>query len=153
MNSKFKFALAVIASAALGAAAMQGLHAQAKPKAYTVTETEVIDAAAQAAYTPLVRAALQAAGARSLSRPGGRIVATRGRLPSALALTSGTAWSRRRHSTTRKPTRTLRRSVIRLSRQYGGTLSKPGIRLLLGLAPARGQLRLPRPPNEAASSR
>ena len=86
MNSKFKFALAVIASAALGAAAMQGLHAQAKPKAYTVTETEVIDAAAQAAYTPLVRAALQAAGARSLSRPGGRIVATEGAAPKRVGI-------------------------------------------------------------------
>ena len=49
MNSKFKFALAVIASAALGAAAMQGLHAQAKPKAYTVTETEVIPISANSA--------------------------------------------------------------------------------------------------------
>jgi hypothetical protein len=39
MNTKFKFALAVVAGAALGAAAVQGLHAQAKPKAYSVTET------------------------------------------------------------------------------------------------------------------
>ena len=44
MNTKFKIALAVVAGAALGAAAMQGLHAQAKPKAYTVSELEVIDA-------------------------------------------------------------------------------------------------------------
>ena len=129
MNTKSKIALAVVAGVALGAAAMQGLHAQAKPKAYAVTETEVLDAAAQAAYTPLVRAAIQAAGARSVSRPGGRIVAIEGRrLPSVLASPSGTAWSRRRHSTTRKPTRTLRRSVTRLSRQYGGTSSKPGIK-------------------------
>jgi uncharacterized protein (DUF1330 family) len=78
MNTKFKIALAVVAGAALGAAAMQGLHAQAKPKAYVVIETEVLDAAAQAAYTPLIRAALQAAGARPVSRPGGRIVAIEG---------------------------------------------------------------------------
>ena len=65
---------------------MQGLHAQAKPKAYTVTETEVIDAAAQAAYTPLVRAALQAAGARPVSRPGGRIVATEGAAPKRVGI-------------------------------------------------------------------
>jgi uncharacterized protein (DUF1330 family) len=78
MNTKFKIALAVVAGAALGAAAMQGLHAQAKPKAYVVSETEVLDAAAQAAYTPLIRAALQAAGARPVSRPGGRIVAIEG---------------------------------------------------------------------------
>ena len=44
MNTKFKFALAVVAGVALGAAAVQGLHAQAKPKAYLVTESEVLDA-------------------------------------------------------------------------------------------------------------
>jgi hypothetical protein len=31
MNTKFKFALAILAGAAFGAAAVQGLHAQAKP--------------------------------------------------------------------------------------------------------------------------
>ncbi len=31
-------------------ATVQGLHAQAKPKAYTVSEIETLDAAAQAAY-------------------------------------------------------------------------------------------------------
>ena len=33
MNTKYKIALAVLAGAALGAAAVEGLHAQAKPKA------------------------------------------------------------------------------------------------------------------------
>ena len=78
MNTKFKFALAVVAGAALGAAAVQGLHAQAKPKAYSVTETEVLDAAAQAAYTPLARAATIAAGARNFRTGGGRVVAIEG---------------------------------------------------------------------------
>jgi uncharacterized protein (DUF1330 family) len=54
MSTKFKIALAMVASAALGAAAMQGLHAQAKPKAYSVGELEMLDPAAQAAYTPLI---------------------------------------------------------------------------------------------------
>jgi len=36
MNTKFKIALAIVAGAALGATAMQGLHAQAKPKACRV---------------------------------------------------------------------------------------------------------------------
>src|SRR5205085_5373467 len=39
MNAKFNIALAILAGAALGAAAMQGLYAQGKPKAYSVTET------------------------------------------------------------------------------------------------------------------
>jgi hypothetical protein len=36
----------MIAGAAFGGAAVQSLHAQAKPKAYAVTEAEVLDAAA-----------------------------------------------------------------------------------------------------------
>ena len=39
MNSKFRIALAVVAGAVVGGAAVQGLHAQAKPKAYLVTES------------------------------------------------------------------------------------------------------------------
>ena len=67
-----------LAGIAVGAVAVQGLHAQAKPKAYSVTETEVIDAAAQAAYTPLARAATIAAGARNFRTGGGRVVAIEG---------------------------------------------------------------------------
>ena len=82
MNPKSKLALALVVGAALGAAAMQGLHAQAKPKAYSVTETESLDAAAQAVYTPLVRAAQNAAGgARNFRTAGGRVVALEGAEP------------------------------------------------------------------------
>ena len=81
MNTKFKIALAVVAGTAFGAAAMQGLHAQAKPKAYQVSELEVIDAAAIAAYVPLVRAAQEAAGGRNLRTGGGKIVAMEGAAP------------------------------------------------------------------------
>jgi uncharacterized protein (DUF1330 family) len=64
MNPNSKLALALVVGAAVGAAAVQGLHAQAKPKAYIVTETEVIDAAALAAYVPQAQAAVRAAGGR-----------------------------------------------------------------------------------------
>ena len=46
MSTNYKLVFGVVLGAALGAAAMQGLHAQAKPKAYSVTETEVLDATA-----------------------------------------------------------------------------------------------------------
>src|SRR5205085_4397806 len=46
MNPKSQLALALVVGAAVGAAAVQGLHAQAKPKAYQVTELEIIDAEA-----------------------------------------------------------------------------------------------------------
>ena len=86
MNTLSKISLAIVASVALGAAAIQGLHAQAKPKAYTVTELEVIDAAANAAFVPLVQAAQKAAGARPFRTGGGRIVAMEGAAPSRVVI-------------------------------------------------------------------
>jgi uncharacterized protein (DUF1330 family) len=88
MNSKFKIVLAVVVGAALGAAAVQGLHAQAKPKAYTVSELETLDAAAQAAYVPAIQSAQKAAGARPFNTGGGRIVAMEGAAaPKRVAIT------------------------------------------------------------------
>lgn len=46
MKTHCAVGLAMLAGFGFGAIAVQGLHAQAKPKAYLVTETEVIDAAA-----------------------------------------------------------------------------------------------------------
>jgi uncharacterized protein (DUF1330 family) len=88
MNTKFKFALAVIVGAGFGAAAMQGLHAQAKLKAYSVSELDTLDAAAQAAYVPAVLAAQRAAGGRPFNTGGGRIVAMEGvTAPKRVAIT------------------------------------------------------------------
>jgi len=64
IGSGHQIALAVFATVALGTAAMQALHAQAKPKAYYVVEIEVLDAAAQAAYAPVVQAVQRTAGGR-----------------------------------------------------------------------------------------
>lgn len=81
MNTKLKVALAIIAGAALGAAALQGLHAQAKPKAYTITEIQVKDAAAIAVYAPLVQAAIKSAGGRIFNTAGGKVAAIAGATP------------------------------------------------------------------------
>ena len=62
MKTRMTVALSILAGATLGAAAIQGLHAQAKPKAYTVIEVEVMDEAALKAHLPPVEAALAAAG-------------------------------------------------------------------------------------------
>jgi len=92
MNAKFKIALAAVGGAALGAAAMQqGLHAQAKPKAYTVTEIEVLDAAAQATYTPVITAEIGFAGGRPVNTAGGKIVAFTGEAPKRVAITEWTS--------------------------------------------------------------
>jgi uncharacterized protein (DUF1330 family) len=71
----------MLAGVAIGVVAVQGLQAQGKPKAYTVSETELIDATAQAAYTPLAQAAQRNAGARPLRTGGGKIVAIEGAAP------------------------------------------------------------------------
>jgi uncharacterized protein (DUF1330 family) len=43
MNTNYKIALAAVAGATLGAAATQGLHAQAKPPAYFIVEISKIN--------------------------------------------------------------------------------------------------------------
>jgi uncharacterized protein (DUF1330 family) len=86
MNTKSKIVIAAVAGAALGAAAVQGLHAQAKPKAYIVTELEVLDAAANAAFTPLIRTAQTAAGGRNLRTAGGKVVAFVGTAPKSVGI-------------------------------------------------------------------
>ena len=87
MNTKYKIVVAIVAGAALGAAAVQGLHAQAKPKAYIVTESEVLDAAALAAYRPKVVAAIQAAGGRRLAPATDKVVAFVGQAPKRIGIT------------------------------------------------------------------
>jgi uncharacterized protein (DUF1330 family) len=58
-----------------------------KPKAYTVSELETIDAAANAAFVPVITAAQQAAGGRNLRTGGGKIVAMEGPAPKRVAIT------------------------------------------------------------------
>ena len=85
MNPKSKIVLAVVAGAVLGAAAVQGLHAQVKPKAYIVTESEVLDAAALASYTTAIGAVQKAAGGRSFGTRG-KIVASVGDAPKRVGI-------------------------------------------------------------------
>ena len=60
MKSDLKIAMAMLAGVAIGAIAVQGLHAQGvKLKAYSIGETEILNASAQAAYLPTGRKARQ----------------------------------------------------------------------------------------------
>jgi uncharacterized protein (DUF1330 family) len=86
MKTRYTVVLSMIAGAALGGAAIQGLHAQAKPKAYTVSEIETLDAAAQAAYVPHILAAIKAAGGRSFNTAGGKTAAIVGEAPKRVAI-------------------------------------------------------------------
>jgi uncharacterized protein (DUF1330 family) len=86
MKTRMTVVLSMLAGATLGAAAIQGLHAQAKPKAYTVIEVEVMDEAALKAHLPPVEAALAAAGGHYLNTGGGRIISHLGDPPKRVAI-------------------------------------------------------------------
>ena len=86
MNTHYTVGLAMFAGIAIGAIAVQSLHAQSKPKAYTVAEIEVIDAAAQAAYTPTIVAEIGFAGGIPVNNPGGNIVGIIGEAPKRIAI-------------------------------------------------------------------
>ena len=123
MNSKLQIALIAVVGAAFGAAGMPALYAQATPKAYIVTELEVIDVEAQKVYSPLAQAAQKAAGGRNF-RTAERSSLSRAKPPSAWPSPNGTAWTQRWHSATERPGTTLYRSVTRLSKSLDRTPSK-----------------------------
>jgi hypothetical protein len=52
MKTRYTVMLSMIAGAALGGAAIQGLHAQAKPPVYLVTEIDVTNPDAYAKNSP-----------------------------------------------------------------------------------------------------
>jgi uncharacterized protein (DUF1330 family) len=68
MKSRYTVALSMVAGAALGGAAIQGLHAQAKPPVYYVAEIEVTNPEAYAKeYAPKAQALIKAAGGKILA--------------------------------------------------------------------------------------
>jgi uncharacterized protein (DUF1330 family) len=70
MKTHYTVALAMLAGFGLGAVAVQGLHAQAKPPVYSVTEIDIADQAAYATYVPKTQAAIKAAGGKILAAGG-----------------------------------------------------------------------------------
>ena len=80
MKSKYTVALAVALGFGIGAIAVQALHAQAKPKAYVITEIEVLDQTAQNAYLPKVGEVIKSTGGAYLAR-GEKITALEGNAP------------------------------------------------------------------------
>jgi uncharacterized protein (DUF1330 family) len=73
--------LSMLAGAALGAAAIQTLHAQAKPMGYVIAENVVNDQAAYGKdFAPLIAKTIQDAGGKFLVR-GGMTIAMHGAPP------------------------------------------------------------------------
>ena len=83
MKATSKFALALVASFALGAAAVQTLYAQAKPPGYAIVEVNVTDENGfTKEFLPLIAKDIQAAGGKYVVR-GGNPVTLQGAPPTS----------------------------------------------------------------------
>jgi uncharacterized protein (DUF1330 family) len=81
MKTHYTVTLAMLTGFGLGAVAVQGLHAQAKPPVYQVVEIDMLDQEAYLKdYIPKSRAAIQAAGGKFLAA-GGKITTIEGEPP------------------------------------------------------------------------
>lgn len=68
MKTRFSTVLVLLAGCAIGAVAVQGIHAAGGPPAYLVTEIGVSDLDAyQKEYVPVVQASIKAAGGRLIA--------------------------------------------------------------------------------------
>ena len=81
MKTYYTVALSMLAGVGIGGAAIQSLHAQAKPKAYTVTELETLDARAAADVAARVQKMQEGAGGRNFRTGGGKVTAMEGPPP------------------------------------------------------------------------
>jgi uncharacterized protein (DUF1330 family) len=83
MKTQYTVTLAMLAGFGLGAVAVQGLHAQASPSVYQVTEIDVMNQEAYVRdYVPRAQAAIKAAGGRFLAA-GGKVSTIEGEPPKA----------------------------------------------------------------------
>ena len=80
MKTRYTIALAMFAGVGLGAAAVQELHAQAKPPVYSVSEIDIVDQVAYSTYVPKAQAAIKAGGGKFLAA-GGAITVVDGEPP------------------------------------------------------------------------
>jgi uncharacterized protein (DUF1330 family) len=81
MKTRYASALTLVVGVVIGAVAVQGLHAQSTPSAYTVTEVDIANLDAyQKEYIPLVRASIAAVGGHMVAA-GQNIVSLDGEAP------------------------------------------------------------------------
>jgi len=81
MKAKYTVTLAMLAGFGLGAIAVQGLHAQAKPPVYQITEIDVLNQEAYLRdYAPKAQAVIRAAGGKFLAA-GGKTTTIEGEPP------------------------------------------------------------------------
>jgi uncharacterized protein (DUF1330 family) len=118
MKTRYTVVLSMIAGAALGGAAIQGLHAQVK-KVYFISESEVVDRGAIEAWNTSVRQAIKNAGGNLVV--GENITAVLGDPPKRVGVTEfesvekAKAWI---NSQERKAMAPQRDKALKFVRQY-----------------------------------
>ena len=118
MKTRYTVALSMLAGAALGATAIQGLHAQAK-KVYFITEAQILDQAGIGAYNTHVQEVLKKAGSDLVVSD--KVTAVLGDAPQRVAISEwgsaekAQAWL---NSAERKGLATQRDKVLKFTRQY-----------------------------------
>jgi uncharacterized protein (DUF1330 family) len=86
MKTRYTMALTLLAGVAIGAVAVEGLYAQAKLKAYSVSEIESIGGAKlSTAYLTAIRKAITDAHGHALRTVNGRVVKIEGAEPPKIA--------------------------------------------------------------------
>jgi uncharacterized protein (DUF1330 family) len=87
MKAHYTVALSMLAGAAIGASAIQGLHAQGK-KTYTVTELQTLDEKLAADVAVRIATAQEAAGGHNFKTGGGKVTLMEGAAaPQRVAIT------------------------------------------------------------------
>src|SRR5215813_2349576 len=87
MKTRYTVALSMLAGVAVGAAAIQGLHAQAGKKVYLLSQSEILDKAATEDWNKTVREALSKHGGTLVTADTIKVlyrvpeIVTRGRFP------------------------------------------------------------------------
>src|SRR5215469_13666367 len=119
MKTRYTVVLSMIAGAAVGAAAIQGLHAQGKSKVYFISESEVVDRAAVDAWNAQVQQAIKAAGGNLVV--GEKVVAVLGDPPKRVGVTEFDSLSKAEawvNSPERKAMAPQREKAVKFIRQY-----------------------------------
>jgi uncharacterized protein (DUF1330 family) len=127
VKTNYKVAIALVAGTAIGGAAIQGLHAQAKLKAYSVSEVEVMGAM-DPGYLPAIRKAIEDGHGHPVRTLNGRVVTVEGPPPpknvaivewdsldDAVAFYKSKAWTDRAPQR-EKAQKTIRRYVVEVEK-------------------------------------
>ena len=111
----------MLAGIGIGAVAVQTLHAQTKPKAYQVTELEIINEEEWKTFGQAVRASQLAASGRNFRTARGKVVGIVGDAPKHVGITEFDSLDQAvayRNGPAFKDLDPLRNKAIKIVRQY-----------------------------------